>query len=203
MRALWWKGGTVEFIDQRLLPGRLDFFIASSTEEMCFAIRDMVVRGAPAIGAAAAYGMAQAAIQGNDMEEAADALRATRPTAYDLFYAIDYFLGKCGGARAPLEIAEEYVDSIVEKCRQIGEAGETLIKDGAKVLTHCNAGALATVDWGTALAPMRMARRAGKKMFVYVDETRPRLQGAKLTAWELRQEGIDCAIIATMLLATT
>lgn len=196
MRALWWSGGTIEFIDQRLLPGRLDLFTASGLEEVSFAIKDMVVRGAPAIGVAAAYGMAQAESQGRDLDESAETLRNTRPTAHDLFYAVDFYLREVGLGKEALAVAEGYADSIVEKCRQIGLAGEPLIGYGAKVLTHCNAGALATVDWGTALAPIRMAHRVGKEIFVYVDETRPRLQGAKLTAWELSQEAVGCAIIA-------
>ena len=193
LRALWMQGEVVSMIDQRLLPGEFRIAEISTHEEMASAISDMTVRGAPSIGAAAAYGVALAAINGKDLDEAGALLKSTRPTAYDLFHAIDLMAGR----RADLpHAADDYADSIVEMCRKIGENGADLIGDGAKVLTHCNAGALATVDVGTALAPMRVAHGKGKDFFVYVDETRPRLQGAKLTAWELLNEGIDHAIIA-------
>jgi methylthioribose-1-phosphate isomerase len=122
-------------------------------------------------------------------------LKATRPTAHDLFFAVDFMLEAIHAGKNPEKAAVSYANSIVEKCRKIGEYGEPLIKDGANVMTHCNAGALATVDFGTALAPMRVAWNKGKKMFVYVSETRPRLQGMKLTAFELLNEGIPHAII--------
>lgn len=193
IRAIWMENGVVKAIDQRALPHRFEIVEIDSSEDIAEAISDMTVRGAPSIGAAAAYGMALAAISGEDLEEAAERLRSTRPTAHDLFYAVRLMLSE--RKRLP-GAADEYSDSIVDRCRSIGEHGLDLIHDGSRILTHCNAGALATVDFGTALAPMRMAHRAGKKFFVYVDETRPRLQGAKLTAWELLNEGIDHAIIA-------
>ncbi len=196
MRSVWMEGNQIMFIDQRLLPHKLDYFMAQNIEDAAFAIKEMVVRGAPAIGIAAAYGMAQTTIQGGDVKEAAEKLRATRPTAYDLFYAIDYMLEKIEEGVEPGKAAENYVDLILEKCKKIGENGEKLISDGQKILTHCNAGALATVDYGTALAPIRLAHRNGKNIFVFVDETRPRLQGARLTAWELENEGILHALIA-------
>jgi len=112
-----------------------------------------------------------------------------------LFYAIDYMSKKIKDCQDPLEAANDYVEDIVNRCRRIGENGEPLIKNGMKILTHCNAGALATVDWGTALAPFYVAHRKGKKFFVYADETRPRCQGL-LTDWELKQEGISHAVIA-------
>lgn len=187
MRSLWWdeECGCLKLIDQRRLPFQLKIFDAESIEEVSYAIKKMVVRGAPAIGCAAAYGMVLA----DDKEKAARILRRTRPTAHDLFYAIDYMLENEGS----LEAAHSYVDSTIEKCRKIGEAGEKLIAQGSRILTHCNAGALATVDWGTALAPIRMAK--DRDIFVWVDETRPRLQGL-LTSWELKQEGIKHALIA-------
>ena len=184
MRSLWWDG-TLKLIDQRKLPFQLKIFEASSVEKVAYAIKKMVVRGAPAIGCAAAYGMALA----EDKEKAARMLKRTRPTAHDLFYAVDYMTENEGR----IEAAHRYVEDIVEKCRKIGEIGEKLIKHGSRILTHCNAGALATVDWGTALAPIRMAK--DKEIFVWVDETRPRLQGL-LTSWELKQEGIKHAVIA-------
>ncbi len=193
IRAVWMENEVVKAIDQRALPHRFEIVEIDNSESLAEAISDMTIRGAPSIGAAAAYGVALAAIRGEDMDEAADRMRATRPTAHDLFYAVNLMLSE--RERLP-GAADEYSDSIVARCKSIGEHGLDLIRDGSKILTHCNAGALATVDFGTALAPMRLARRAGREFFVYVDETRPRLQGAKLTAWELLNEGIDHAIIS-------
>ncbi len=194
MRALWMTRGTVKAIDQRLLPKRLKIVSIRTYQEIAEAISNMTIRGAPSIGAAAAYGMALAWYRKQDLGKAAKIIKATRPTAYDLFYAVDLMLDKkdCD----LIEAADEFADSIVNMCHLIGVNGSRLIKDKYRILTHCNAGALATVDFGTALAPIRVAHRAGKKLFVYVDETRPRLQGAKLTAWELMNEGIDHAIIS-------
>ena len=152
----------------------------------------MVVRGAPAIGVTAAYGLAMAFRDQEDMDKAVKTISSSRPTAYDLFKAIDYMKAN----RFTESAARRYAMEITERSRKIGEYGNSLIKADDRILTHCNAGALAVVDWGTALAPMRIAHDSGKKIFVYVDETRPRLQGAKLTAWELQQEGIDYSIIA-------
>lgn len=194
MRAIWISRGVVKAIDQRLLPSRLRIVSIRTYQKMAEAISDMTIRGAPSIGAAAAYGMALAWRHGQDLGRAARVLKSTRPTAHDLFYAVDLMLSKRG--EDLVEAADEFANSIVEMCRRIGVNGSRLIKEGYSVLTHCNAGALATVDYGTALAPIRVAHRAGKKVFVYVDETRPRLQGAKLTAWELMNEGIDHAIIS-------
>ncbi|MCK4757619.1 MAG: S-methyl-5-thioribose-1-phosphate isomerase [Thermoplasmata archaeon] len=195
IRAVWMEGKTVQMLEQRLLPHRLEIFTARTVDEVCYSISDMVVRGAPAIGVTAAYGMALAILTGEDKEASAAKLKATRPTAYDLFHAVDHMIEKLSSGVDAVSAAEEYADAIVEKCRLIGEYGEPLIPDGGTVLTHCNAGALATVDYGTALAPIRAAHNKGKKIFVYADETRPRLQGAALTSWELVQEGIDHAII--------
>jgi len=191
-RALWLKGTVVNFIDQRKLPYKLEIFTAKTVDEVAFAIEDMVVRGAPAIGAAAVYGMA---IGKDNVKKMAEILGSTRPTAYDLFYAISYMKEKINEGADAFQAAEEYVEDIINRCKKIGEHGDTLIKDGMKILTHCNAGALATVDYGTALAPFRVAHKKGKKIFVFADETRPRSQGL-LTAWELHQEGIDHAVIA-------
>jgi methylthioribose-1-phosphate isomerase len=192
-RAIWMERGVVKAIDQRMLPNRFRIVSIRTYSEMAQAIRDMTIRGAPSIGAAAAYGMALAWRQGVNLKKAAETIRATRPTAHDLFYAVNLMLTRCD--EDLVKVADDYADGIVEMCRRIGENGARLIKDGDRILTHCNAGALATVDLGTALAPMRIAKRQGKKIFIYVDETRPRLQGAKLTAWELLNEDIDHAII--------
>jgi len=191
-KALWFEKNKIVFIDQRKLPYKIEYFTAETVEECAFAIKDMVVRGAPAIGAAAVYGMV---LGKENLERTAEILRKTRPTAYDLFYAIDYMLNEIKKGKDPLGSANRYVNDIIDRCHRIGINGEKLIKNGMNILTHCNAGALATVDWGTALAPFYVAHRKGKKFFVYADETRPRCQGL-LTDWELEQEGIDHAVIA-------
>jgi len=189
MRGLWFEDGVLKLIDQRKLPAKMEIFTANSVEEVAYAIKEMVVRGAPAIGCAAAYGMAME----GDMAEKAMLLKSTRPTAHDLFHAVDYMMERMGRGEDAVRAAHEYVEGIIDKCRRIGENGRKLIGRNMRILTHCNAGALATVDYGTALAPIRMAK--DMHPFVWVDETRPRLQGL-LTAWELEQEGIEHAIIA-------
>jgi translation initiation factor eIF-2B subunit alpha/methylthioribose-1-phosphate isomerase len=195
MPAVWFEDGVIKLMDQRILPNKFEIFQAKNYEDVAFCIREMVIRGAPAIGAMAAYGMAQAAIQNKDMASVSKALIKTRPTAYDLFYAVDYMNSALAEGSEPKEAADKYVESTIDKCKKIGEFGGELIQDNNKILTHCNAGALATVDYGTALAPIRFAHNQGKSIFVFVDETRPRFQGAKLTAWELYNEGIDHALI--------
>jgi len=190
-RSLWFENGVIKFIDQRKLPFEIEIFTAKNVDDCAFAIKDMVVRGAPAIGAAAVYGMV---LGENDVERTSKIIRSTRPTAHDLFYAIDYMIKEIKKGKDPLDAANIYVEDIINRCRRIGENGEKLIKDGMKILTHCNAGALATVDHGTALAPFRVAHKNGKKFLVYVDETRPRCQGL-LTAWELEQEKIPYVYI--------
>ncbi|MCL5681063.1 MAG: S-methyl-5-thioribose-1-phosphate isomerase [Candidatus Thermoplasmatota archaeon] len=191
--AVWYESPVIKMIDQRLLPEKVEIIEIRNPEELFAAIRNMAVRGAPSIGAAAAYGIAQAKELDYDLDKAAELIKSSRPTAFDLFYAVDYVMRHKDNA---VEFAHKYVKSIVEKSRKIGENGEKLIESGQKILTHCNAGALASVDYGTALAPIRIAHNKGKKPFVWVDETRPRLQGAKLTAWELLQEGIPHNVIA-------
>jgi translation initiation factor eIF-2B subunit alpha/methylthioribose-1-phosphate isomerase len=192
IRALWYEKNKIKFIDQRKLPYKLEYYTAENVDECCFAIKEMVVRGAPAIGATAVYGMA---LGFDDLEKTAEKLKKTRPTAYDLFYAVNYMNDKIKNDINPLNAANTYVEEIVNKCHKIGINGEKLIKNNMNILTHCNAGALATVDWGTALAPFYIAHRKGKKFFVFADETRPRCQGL-LTDWELEQEGIPHAVIA-------
>lgn len=188
------EGSSVIMVEQRLLPHKFELFTCSTYESTALAIKDMVIRGAPAIGAAACYGMAQGALAG-ELGKAEKLLAASRPTAYDLFDAIKYFKANYTG-KDPKKVADTYADISAERCKKIGEVGEKLIKDGSRILTHCNAGALACVDYGTALAPIRLAHSKGKKIFVWADETRPRCQGAKLTAFELVQEGIPHALIA-------
>ncbi len=191
-RSLWFEDGRLIMIDQRKLPFELSFYEAKTLDDVVFAIKEMVVRGAPAIGCAAAYGLAL--VSERELDLAIEKLSKTRSTAYDLFFALNYVKEQVEMGKDPLDAAEDYTNRIVERCRKIGEYGERLIPDNARILTHCNAGALATVDYGTALSPMRVAKEKGKSMFVYVDETRPRMQGL-LTAWELKQEGIDHVFI--------
>lgn len=195
IRAVWFEDGKVVMIDQRRLPHELVFVSFDRYEDVAESIRNMTTRGAPSIGATAAYGMCLAALSGCDLEKAAKVIKSARPTANDLFYAVDHMLNELSKGIDPIVAADAYAQSMVDKCISIGEFGGPLIKDGFKVMTHCNAGALATVDVGTALAPIRKAKTDGKKFFVYASETRPRLQGMQLTAWELNQEGIDHAII--------
>lgn len=196
-KIIWFEKDAVEFLDQRFLPEREDIFTARTVEKVSYAIREMVIRGAPAIGIAGVFGMALGVVTQRELEEAATILRKSRPTAYDLFYGIDWFLGnvKEDSGKHPFELAREYYDMIVEKCRRIGVYGSALIKDGTRILTHCNAGSLAVAEYGTALAPMFVAHESGKKIFVYVDETRPRLQGARLTCYELCKAGVPHRLI--------
>jgi len=185
----------VRLVDQRLLPNELKILDLRDVEDVARAIETMAVRGAPAIGAAAAYGLALAEIEGTDLRRAADRLRRTRPTGQDLFAAIDRVMRAVADGGSAREAADALAREDEERCRAIGRHGKRLIKEGMRILTHCNAGALATVDVGTVMAPLRAARDAGRHFFVYASETRPRLQGSRLTAWELGQEGIDHAVV--------
>ena len=159
--------------------------------EVADAIRDMVVRGAPAIGVAAAFGMALAFRLGHDLRAAADLLKRSRPTAVNLAWAVDRML-RANGA---LSEAEAILREDVEANMRMGRYGAELLGSPATVLTHCNAGALATGGYGTALGVIRAAVESGKRIAVFADETRPYLQGARLTAWELQQDGIDVTLI--------
>ncbi len=197
VRALWWERGSLALLDQRELPGRRVVRRLRTVGEVAQAIRKMVVRGAPAIGVAGAYGMALAwRAEPRSSARAAALLGATRPTAVDLFVGIDAVRRAWDAGHDPLEAAHRYRARVVEECHAIGAVGAPYLRRAHGVLTHCNAGALATVEWGTALAPIRVAHDAGADLFVYVDETRPLLQGARLTAWELAREGIRHAVIA-------
>ncbi|MCU0850826.1 MAG: S-methyl-5-thioribose-1-phosphate isomerase [Candidatus Thermoplasmatota archaeon] len=191
-QSLWREEETIHFIDQRKLPHTFEIYSARTIDDIAYAIKEMVVRGAPAIGAAAAYGMA---IGNKNPERTATVLRTTRPTAYDLFHAIEYMTNAIQQGKNAFTAATLYAQTIISRCKKIGEHGEKLIKDSTRILTHCNAGALATIDYGTALAPIRLAHENKKELFVYADETRPRLQGV-LTAWELYHEGIPHVLIA-------
>jgi len=209
-RTVWLEGSTVRLIDQPLLPHRFAIADCLTHKDTADAIRTMVVRGAGAIGATGAYAMAQAALEAPEdsfheyVVEAARTVSSTRPTAQNLFYGIRAVLDAIQGEgdhisaarQAAVAAAEAVADDDAASCKAIGEHGEPLIKDGARVSTHCNAGWLAFVDWGSALSPIYVAHRKGKKVFVFADETKPRGQGAQLTAWELGQEGVPHAVIA-------
>jgi len=206
--------GVVKMIDQRLLPHEVVVRSYTDYRDVAEAIRAMVIRGAPAIGAAAAFGMALAGLQSQaenrldllrDLEIAATALRESRPTAVNLFWAIDRMLraavdeslDSADDVRERLiREAQQLADEDVEINRRMAEHGAALIRDGDTILHHCNTGALAAVDWGTALGVIRMAHQQGKRIHVLVDETRPRLQGARLTAWELMRWSIPMTLIA-------
>ena len=196
VRALWFRDGALHLVDQRELPARMVVRSFRHVGGVAESIRTMVVRGAPAIGVAAAYGMVLAHREGGfSPERAARTLRATRPTAHDLAVGVATVQAAWTAGDDPLEAANRYCAQVVDECRRIGDAGAPLLAKAHRVLTHCNAGALATVEWGTALAPIRVAREQGAHLFVWVDETRPLLQGARLTAWELARERIPHAVI--------
>lgn len=214
MRTVEWdnSSGEVRMIDQRLLPTELKIVAYLDYRQVASAIRDMVVRGAPAIGAAAGFGLALAANQSSsqsrerllaDLESAARELRLARPTAANLDWALSRILRKVADAdaqtqelrRLVLSEAQKIADEDIAINKQMARYGAELIRDGDTVIHHCNTGALATVDWGTALGVLRMAHEQGKRIHVLVDETRPRLQGARLTAWELEQYKIPYEII--------
>ncbi len=204
-KTVWMTAGSVHLIDQTLLPFRFKIIEAKNHRETCEAIRAMVVRGAGAIGAAAGFAMAQAFLEAparglaGYVEKARRRIESTRPTAQNLFYAVKRVFDGAAKSKDPKQAAVKEAAALVrqdeEDCRRIGEIGSRLLKDGASVGTHCNAGWLAFVDYGTALAPVYVAARKGKKVFVYVDETRPRSQGARLTAWELHNENIPHVIV--------
>jgi len=215
MRTIEWnfQNESVQMIDQRLLPSEFVIVEYRHYEEIADAIRDMVVRGAPAIGAAAAYGMALAARNSNardaaglreDLRTSAQVLGDARPTAVNLAWALmrvmriaEQFEGDVDRLRdLVLSEAQMIADEDVAVNRRIGEYGASLIEDGDTIIHHCNTGALATVDWGTALGVIRTAHEQGKQIQVLVDETRPRLQGARLTAWELQRYGIPFDLIS-------
>ncbi len=201
-RTVWMEGPSVYMIEQNLLPFEFQVLEARTSKDTADAIRTMVVRGAGAIGAAAGFAMAQVALEASDEMYAEDLARGrvmiegTRPTARNLFYATQrvYRAARVSKEKA-VEEAQEVADEDAEASRLIGTYGMELIPEGASIATHCNAGWLAFVDHGTALSPIYLSHEAGNRLFVYVDETRPRSQGARLTAWELQQQGIPHAII--------
>lgn len=200
-------------IDQRVIPQEITYLEYTDAAGVAEAIRSMVIRGAPAIGAAAGYGLALAAVHSrannlpglqNDLQQAAEILRKSRPTAHDLFYAVDRVMAQANSSNLNdltqvrelvVREAQRIADANVRMNRQMGLNALPLIPQGANIFHHCNTGALATVDYGTALGVVRTAHEHGKQVHVYVDETRPRLQGARLTAWELEQLGIPYTVV--------
>lgn len=190
-----WRGDALELLDQRLLPREVHYVACRDAHEVAVAIRDMIVRGAPAIGVSAAFGVALAAQRGDDIDVAASELRASRPTAVNLMWALDRMLRARDAGQDLTTEAQAMFREDVEANRRIGQYGAALLGNSVTVLTHCNAGALATAGYGTALGVIRSAVEQGKHVAVFADETRPYLQGARLTAWELQQEGIDVTVI--------
>ncbi len=204
VETIEWTDAGVVMIDQTRLPREQVFVTCKSYVEVAVAIRSMVIRGAPAIGVAAAMGVALGVQEDADFERVCETLASTRPTAVNLFWAIE----RMRVLRASLKgvSRDELVRRMIEEaknirlddiaiCRAMGKHGAALVPDGKTVLTHCNAGALATAGYGTALGVIRAAAEAGKKIDVFADETRPFLQGARLTAWELQQDGIATTLI--------
>jgi methylthioribose-1-phosphate isomerase len=213
VETLRWREGRLELIDQRRLPLEFEYVACEDAAQVARAIRDMVVRGAPAIGCTAAYGVALEAQRHAGaaraqfdaaLEQSFNVLEASRPTAVNLFWAIAR-MRQCyaqtrdatvqAAAKAMLELARQIHSDDIEINRAIGRHGAPLIADGARVMTHCNAGALATAGHGTALGVIRSARVAGKRISVIANETRPYLQGARLTAWEMVQENIPVTLV--------
>jgi methylthioribose-1-phosphate isomerase len=215
-----WQGDRLVLLDQRRLPGAEAYLECRTWPEVADAIRTLAIRGAPAIGVAAAFGVALAGLASpardgdalvQDLEAAIDGLAATRPTAVNLFWALDRMRRHARSRRAllPAELraglvseAELILEEDVAANRRLGAHGAELVPAGARILTHCNAGGLATGGYGTALGVVRGAVEAGRQPFVWVDETRPVLQGARLTAWELAREGIPHAVIADVAAAS-
>jgi methylthioribose-1-phosphate isomerase len=204
VETIEWTPGGVVMIDQRLLPRQQVFVTCRTYQEVAEAIKTMVIRGAPAIGVAAAMGVALGVQQNADFETVCNTLAATRPTAVNLFWAIDRMRrlrasldGEPHEAIASrmIEEAQQVRQEDIALCMAIGRHGAALVPDGKTVLTHCNAGALATAGYGTALGVIRAAVESGKKIDVFADETRPFLQGARLTAWELQQDRIPTTLI--------
>ena len=195
-RAVWWTDDGIRYIDQRQLPARLEVGIARTVEEVARAIETMAVRGAPLIGVVAGYGLALAAKGGEDLAAAERRLSRTRPTAINLWRGLESVRAAAPDAGRMLAAARAFDEAEVAAAAAIGTHGVAVLGRNARVLTHCNAGWLAVQDWGTALAPVYRAARAGLAPFVIVSETRPRLQGARLTAWELREEGVAHVLVA-------
>jgi methylthioribose-1-phosphate isomerase len=213
-RSLEWRDGVVRMLDQRVLPQETVYLDFTDYHQVAKAIKDMVVRGAPAIGAAAGGGLALVPYNDTsgdlkqvrkEMDQAAEVLKAARPTAVNLFYAVDRVMRRISKPdvtnvealkKAVLEEADEIAAEDVRINKAIAMNAQTLVPDPAVIIHHCNTGSLATIDYGTALGIIRMAHELGKQVLCLADETRPRLQGARLTAWELKQYGVPFKVIA-------
>lgn len=191
MKTMYWKDNLLYLLDQTILPHEEEYLVCGTYQDVITAIKMMVVRGAPAIGVAAAFGMALAYLDGEDMEKAAAEIKDARPTAVNLFWAVDRVMA----ADNPVNEALLMYEEDMETNRRMGKHGATVIDDGDTILTHCNAGALACVDYGTALGVIRAANEEDKKINVICDETRPVLQGARLSVWEMQQENIPVKLI--------
>lgn len=199
IRAVQWRDDHLRLLDQRKLPLAEEWVHCRAAEEVAQAIRGLVVRGAPAIGIAAAWGVVLAAQRGDELGPALETLRAARPTAVNLMAALDRMrvrIDDGADAAALAREAQAIQDEDLAANREMGALGAALIEPGSGVLTHCNTGSLATAGFGTALGVIRAGRAAGRIERVYAGETRPWLQGARLTAWELQQDGIDATLIA-------
>ena len=192
MKTLEWEDNKLKLIDQRKLPDELTYVYCNNYRDVIVAIKDMIVRGAPAIGVSAAFGMALADINGVNLNQAAKEIKSARPTAVNLFWAVNRVLN----SDEPLKEALKMYEEDMQTNRAIGKFGSEIIDDGDTILTHCNAGALACVDYGTALGVIRAAHESGKKINVICDETRPRGQGASLSVWEMQQENIPVKLIS-------
>lgn len=191
MKTLEWTDNKLKLIDQTKLPDELTYYYCKTYEDVIHAIKTMIVRGAPAIGVAAAFGMALAEIKGENIQKAAEEIKAARPTAINLFWAVDRVLN----SESIVDEAIKMYNEDMETNRNIGKYGSEIIDEGDTILTHCNAGALACVDYGTALGVIRAAHNQGKNIKVICDETRPRGQGASLSVWEMQQENIPVKLI--------
>ncbi|OGI01000.1 MAG: S-methyl-5-thioribose-1-phosphate isomerase [Candidatus Melainabacteria bacterium GWF2_37_15] len=204
IKPIEWTGTSVKLIDQTKIPYEYTTVEINTYKEMATAIKDMIVRGAPAIGVAGAFGVALGARETTDLKklkEIGEYLKATRPTAVNLMWAVDKQINYAAGlitGITPDKLIENAVNILnddIDRCKRIGDHGATIVPKGATILTHCNAGALATAGYGTALGVVRSAYANDPTVQVFADETRPRQQGAKLTAWELVNEGIPVTLI--------
>ncbi len=195
--SFWLDEGSIQLLDQRVLPLNTFIITAETIPEQVEAISTLAVRGAPAIGTFGALSLALSINRGEDEKAAYQQLHGSRPTAVDLSNCLNIVMGvyRSDGDEACLEAALGLMEDTIRSCRKIGEHGRYLIGNNSRIMTHCNAGALATLDWGTALSPIRVRAREGGSPFVWVSETRPLLQGSRLTAWELLNEGIDHRIV--------
>jgi methylthioribose-1-phosphate isomerase len=220
VETIGWKNGRIRYVDQTLLPAKLKYVDCRSLKKLWKAIKTLEIRGAPAIGIAGALGIALAAKKSHakspkallkEIRRAAKFLASSRPTAVNLFWALERMkdLAIRNNKRPPSKIAEillkevlKIIDEDKDSCRRMARYGATLVRSGETILTHCNAGGLATADYGTALGVLFESKKQGKRIKVYADETRPLLQGSRLTAWELKHEGIDTTLICDNMAAS-